>query len=411
MFARAIRLNGGPDVGDLTEREMLADAGWDFLAGLLRDQRHHLGLRLPEVSCAQRTSLAAATSATVELPSGPAGTLVHMATGFRSTNPAGTDDQVVRRGDFVAPVLNEIRKVIVGQEYLINRLMLGLLCGGHLLIEGVPGLAKTLAVKTLADTIDAGFRRIQFTPDLLPADLNGTMIYNPSDQTFRARQGPIFTDILLADEINRAPPKVQSALLEAMQERQVSIGGTTHPLSELFMVLATQNPIEHEGTYRLPEAQVDRFMMKVVIGYPTRQDERAIMDRQTALTAPAAHRVTTPAAILAGRAAVRQVHMDDRVKDYVVRIVFATREPEEFKLAELKPWIAYGASPRATISIALAARAHAFLEGRDYVLPDDVKAVALDVMRHRLIVTYEAEAEAVTPEAVIQTVLDRVAVP
>jgi len=334
-----------------------------------------------------------------------------MATGFRSTNPAGADDQVVRRGDFVAPVMNEVRKVIVGQEYLINRLMLGLLCSGHLLIEGVPGLAKTLAVKTLADTIDAGFRRIQFTPDLLPADLNGTMIYNPSDQTFRARQGPIFTDILLADEINRAPPKVQSALLEAMQERQVSIGGTTHPLSELFTVLATQNPIEHEGTYRLPEAQVDRFLMKVVIGYPTRQDERAIMDRQTALTAPVAHRVTTPAAILAGRAAVRQVHMDDRVKDYVVRIVFATREPDEFKLAEIKPWIAYGVSPRATISIALAARAHAFLEGRDYVLPDDVKAVALDVMRHRLIVTYEAEAEAVTPEAVIRTVLDRVAVP
>ena len=334
-----------------------------------------------------------------------------MATGFRPTNPASAGDQVVRRGDFVAPVMNEVRKVIVGQEYLINRLMLGLLCSGHLLIEGVPGLAKTLAVKTLADTIDAGFRRIQFTPDLLPADLCGTMIYNPSDQTFRARQGPIFTDILLADEINRAPPKVQSALLEAMQERQVSIGGTTHPLSELFTVLATQNPIEHEGTYRLPEAQVDRFLMKVVIGYPTRQDERAIMDRQTALTAPVAHRVTTPAAILAGRAAVRQVHMDDRVKDYVVRIVFATREPDEFKLAEIKPWIAYGVSPRATISIALAARAHAFLEGRDYVLPDDVKAVALDVMRHRLIVTYEAEAEAVTPEAVIRTVLDRVSVP
>jgi len=334
-----------------------------------------------------------------------------MATGFRSTNPARADDQVVRRGDFVSPVMNEVRKVIVGQEYLINRLMLGLLCGGHLLIEGVPGLAKTLAVKTLADTIDAGFRRIQFTPDLLPADLNGTMIYNPADQTFRARQGPIFTDILLADEINRAPPKVQSALLEAMQEKQVSIGGTTHPLSELFTVLATQNPIEHEGTYRLPEAQVDRFLMKVVIGYPTRQEERAIMDRQTALAAPAAHTVTTPAAILAGRAAVRRVHMDDRVKDYVVRIVFATREPDEFKLGEIKPWIAYGVSPRATISIALAARAHAFLEGRDYVLPDDVKAVALDVMRHRLIVTYEAEAEAVTPEAVIRTVLDRVVVP
>ena len=331
-----------------------------------------------------------------------------MATGFRSST---SSDAVVRRGDFVAPVMNEVRKVIVGQEYLINRLMLGLLCNGHLLIEGVPGLAKTLAVKTLSDTIDAGFKRIQFTPDLLPADLNGTMIYNPQDQTFRARQGPIFTDILLADEINRAPPKVQSALLEAMQEKQVSIGGTTYPLSDLFTVLATQNPIEHEGTYRLPEAQVDRFMMKVVIGYPTQQDERTIMDRQTALTPPSAHKVTNPAAILAGRAAVRQVHMDDRVKDYVVRLVFATREPAEFKLAEIKPWIAFGASPRATIFISLASRAHAFLEGRDYVLPDDVKAVAMDVMRHRLIVTYEAEAESITSETVIQTVLDRIPVP
>ena len=331
-----------------------------------------------------------------------------MATGFRAST---SSDAVVRRGDFVAPVMNEVRKVIVGQEYLINRLMLGLLCNGHLLIEGVPGLAKTLAVKTLSDTIDAGFRRIQFTPDLLPADLNGTMIYNPQDQTFRARQGPIFTDILLADEINRAPPKVQSALLEAMQEKQVSIGGTTYPLSDLFTVLATQNPIEHEGTYRLPEAQVDRFMMKVVIGYPTQQDERTIMDRQTALTPPSANKVTNPAAILAGRAAVRQVHMDDRVKDYVVRLVFATREPAEFKLAEIKPWIAFGASPRATIFISLASRSHAFLEGRDYVLRDDVKAVALDVMRHRLIVTYEAEAESITAETVIQTVLDRVPVP
>ncbi|CAN5190562.1 AAA family ATPase [soil metagenome] len=331
-----------------------------------------------------------------------------MTTSFRSL---AANDAVLRRGDFIAPVMSEIRKVIVGQDYLINRLMVGLLTSGHLLVEGVPGLAKTLAVKTLSDTIDAGFRRIQFTPDLLPADLNGTMIYNPGDQTFRARHGPIFTDILLADEINRAPPKVQSALLEAMQERQVSIGGTTYPLSELFTVLATQNPIEHEGTYRLPEAQVDRFMMKVVIGYPTRQEERVIMDRQTALERPVVRKVTTPEAILAARAAVRQVHMDDRIKDYVVRLVFATREPEEFKLAELRPWIGFGVSPRATIFISLAARAQAFLEGRDYVLPDDVKAVTTDIMRHRLIVTYEAEAESVTPESVIQTVLDRVSVP
>ncbi|HKW79150.1 MAG TPA: MoxR family ATPase [Candidatus Limnocylindria bacterium] len=318
---------------------------------------------------------------------------------------------MLRRGDFIAPVLHEIRKVIVGQEYLVNRLLMGLLCNGHLLIEGVPGLAKTLAVKTLSDTIEASFKRLQFTPDLLPADLNGTMIYNPADQSFRPRLGPIFTDILLADEVNRAPPKVQSALLEAMQERQVSIGGTTHPLGELFMVLATQNPIEHEGTYRLPEAQVDRFMMKVVIGYPSQQEEREIMDRQTSGEIPQIRRVATPKAVLDARAAVRQVHMDDSLKDYVVRIVFATREPAQFGLEELRPLIGYGASPRASIFISLAARANAFLEGRDYVLPDDVKAVAVDVMRHRLIVTYQAEAEEVTPEVIIAQVLDKVALP
>jgi MoxR-like ATPase len=331
-----------------------------------------------------------------------------VATPFRAAAP---NDSVLRRGDFVAPVLHEIHRVIVGQDYLVNRLLMGMLCGGHLLVEGVPGLAKSLAVKTLADTVDATFKRVQFTPDLLPADLNGTMIYNPSEQTFKPRLGPIFTDLLLADEINRAPPKVQSALLEAMQERQVSIGGETHPLSELFTVLATQNPIEHEGTYRLPEAQVDRFMMKVVIGYPTQDEERTIMDRQTIEDPVTPRKLATPAAILDGRAAVRQVHMDDAVKDYIVRIVFATRNPEGPKLAELRPLIAYGVSPRATIFVSLAARAHAFLDGRDYVLPDDVKAVALDVMRHRLIVTYEAEAEEITPETVIARVLDNVLVP
>jgi len=329
----------------------------------------------------------------------------------KTYRPPTTNDTVLRRGDFIAPVLHEIRKVIVGQDYLVNRLLLGLLCNGHLLIEGVPGLAKTLAVKTLADTIEASFRRIQFTPDLLPADLNGTMIYNPADQTFRPRLGPIFTDILLADEINRAPPKVQSALLEAMQEKQVSIGGTTHPLGELFMVLATQNPIEHEGTYRLPEAQVDRFMMKVVIGYPSQAEERQIMDRQASGEIPQVRRVATPKAVLDARSAVRQVHMEESLKDYVVRIVFATRDPAEFGLAELRPLISFGVSPRASIYIAIAARANAFLEGRDYVLPDDVKAVALDVMRHRLIVTYQAEAEEVTPEVIITQVLDKVALP
>ena len=325
--------------------------------------------------------------------------------------PLRATDPVLRRGDFIAPVISEIKKVIVGQDYLINRLLIALLCNGHLLIEGVPGLAKTLAVKTLADTIDAGFRRIQFTPDMLPADLNGTMIYNPADQTFNPRLGPIFTDILLADEINRAPPKVQSALLEAMQERQVSIGGETHALSDIFMVLATQNPIEHEGTYRLPEAQVDRFMMKVVVGYPSADEERIIMDRQT--IEPPAHvrRITSRDAILDGREAVRQVRMEDALRDYVVNLVQATREPKRFKLDDLAPLIGYGVSPRATIYISLAARASAFLEGRDYVLPDDVKAVALDVMRHRLIVTYEAEAEEVTPESVVTRVLDGVPVP
>ena len=293
----------------------------------------------------------------------------------------------------------------------MNRLLMGMLCNGHLLVEGVPGLAKSLAVKTLADTIDADFKRIQFTPDLLPADLNGTMIYNPSTQSFSPRLGPIFTDLLLADEINRAPPKVQSALLEAMQERQVSIGGQTHPLSDLFTVLATQNPIEHEGTYRLPEAQVDRFMMKVVIGYPSPDEERVIMDRNTIEEPAIPRKLASAAAILDARAAVRQVHMDDAIKDYVVRVVVATRDPQGPKLADLKPLIAYGVSPRATIYVSLAARAHAFLDGRDYVLPDDIKAVALDVMRHRLIVTYEAEAEEITPEMVIGRVLDNVAVP
>ena len=329
----------------------------------------------------------------------------------KTYRPPTTNESVLRRGDFIAPVLHEIQKVIVGQDYLVNRLLLGLLCNGHLLIEGVPGLAKTLAVKTLADTIEADFKRVQFTPDLLPADLNGTMIYNPADQTFRPRLGPIFTDILLADEINRAPPKVQSALLEAMQEKQVSIGGTTHPLGDLFMCLATQNPIEHEGTYRLPEAQVDRFMMKVVIGYPSQQEEREIMDRQTIAAPAEVRRVATPKAVLDARAAVKQVHMEESLKDYVVRIVFATREPAQFGLEELRPLISFGCSPRASIFISLAARANAFLEGRDYVLPDDVKAVAVDVMRHRLIVTYQAEAEEVTPEVIITQVLDKVALP
>ena len=331
-----------------------------------------------------------------------------MAASFR---PAVQNEAILRRGDFIAPVVQEIRRVIVGQEYLIDRLLIGLLCNGHLLIEGVPGLAKTLAVKTLADTIDADFKRIQFTPDLLPADLNGTMIFDPREQTFRPRKGPVFTDILLADEVNRAPPKVQSALLEAMQEHQVSIGGETHKLSDLFMVLATQNPIEHEGTYRLPEAQIDRFMLKVVIGYPTAEEERTIMDRQTVEAPVQIRRIATPEAIIGGRQAVRHVHMDETLKDYIVRLVFATRQPADFGLPDLNPLIAFGVSPRATIYLSIAARAKAFLEGRDHVLPDDVKSIAIDVMRHRLIPTYQAEAEEITAETIIQRVLDKVPLP
>lgn len=324
---------------------------------------------------------------------------------------APANEFVLEKAALLAPVVDEMRKVIVGQDHLVNRLVMGLVCDGHLLIEGVPGLAKTLAVQTLADAIEAQFRRVQFTPDLLPADLIGTMIYNPREATFTPRLGPVFTDILLADEINRAPAKVQSALLEAMQERQVSIGGETHPLGRIFMVLATQNPIEHEGTYPLPEAQVDRFMMKVIVGYPTLREEKMIMDMQTGESAPTVERVATIDTIVEARSAVRRVHMEEPIKDYIVRLVAATREPENFRLKQLKPLIAYGASPRASIFLALTSRANALMDGRDYVMPDDVKDVAPDVLRHRVIVTYEAEAEEVTTDEIVRQVLDRVPVP
>jgi MoxR-like ATPase len=320
-------------------------------------------------------------------------------------------DEVERQSSYVDALLAETGKVIVGQRYLTERALIGLLTGGHVLIEGVPGLAKTLAVKTLADAVDCAFSRVQFTPDLLPADVVGTQVYDPRTQTFSVRQGPVFANVVLADEVNRAPAKVQSALLEAMQERQVTIGDRTFPLPDPFIVLATQNPIEQEGTYPLPEAQVDRFMLKVKVGYPTREEERQILDRMAVAAPPRAAKVIGRAELASGRALLHRLYMDERVKDYVVSIVFATRDPRGHGLAELAPLIEFGASPRATIFLAMAARAHAFLRRRAFVTPEDVKAVAYDVLRHRITLTYEAEAEEVTPEKVVSRVLDRVEVP
>jgi len=321
------------------------------------------------------------------------------------------NEKVRAAGAFLADVRAEIGKVIVGQEYLVERLLVGLLANGHLLIEGVPGLAKSLSVQVLARAIDTAFQRIQFTPDLLPADLLGTRIYNPKTGEFSTRQGPIFSNIILADEINRAPAKVQSALLEAMQERQVTIGIETFPLPEPFMVLATQNPIEQEGTYPLPEAQVDRFMLKLVIGYPDKQQEREIMDRMARteykLEVPA---VVDPAAILSARRVVDEIYIDEKVREYILDIVFATRNPAEYGI-EISDYIRYGASPRATIALAVAARAYAFLKGRGYVTPQDVKTIGMDVLRHRVIVTYEAEAEDLVAEDIIRRVFDRIEVP
>ncbi|HYD41318.1 MAG TPA: MoxR family ATPase [Anaeromyxobacter sp.] len=320
-------------------------------------------------------------------------------------------EEVFTRAAFVERLLDETGKVVVGQRYVVERVLIGLLTSGHVLLEGVPGLAKTLAVKTIAEAVDCAFSRIQFTPDLLPADVVGTQVYDPRTHTFSARQGPVFANVVLADEVNRAPAKVQSALLEAMQERQVTLGDRTFALPDPFIVLATQNPIEQEGTYPLPEAQVDRFMLKVKVGYPSREEERAIMDRMVVAAPPHAARVVGPAELAAARGTVLRVYMDDRVKDYVVNLVFATRDPRGHGLADLAPLVEYGASPRATLFLALAARAHAFLRRRAYVTPEDVKAVAYDVLRHRITLTYEAEAEEVTPERVVSRVLDRIEVP
>jgi len=312
---------------------------------------------------------------------------------------------------FVQALKQEIGKVIVGQEYLIERLLIGLLADGHVLLEGVPGLAKTLAVRTLARAIETHFQRIQFTPDLLPADLIGTMIYSPKEGQFTVKKGPIFTNLLLADEINRAPSKVQSALLEAMQEHQVTLGENTYPLNEPFLVLATQNPIEQEGTYPLPEAQVDRFMLKLKINYPTRDEERLILDRMTTGQSIDIKPVITPKEILSARTIVNEIYVDDKLKNYVLDLVFASRYPDKYKLDSMKTLVAYGASPRATICMIQAAKAYAFLQGRGYVTPEDVKAVGPDVLRHRVLLTYEAEAENTTSEQIVQRLFAAVEVP
>jgi len=319
-------------------------------------------------------------------------------------------DRVQREAAVVEQLLVEVRRVIVGQKYLLERMAIGLLTRGHLLLEGVPGLAKTLAVRSFAGAIDGTFQRIQFTPDLLPADLTGTLIYNQKEGTFVPRKGPLFANLVLADEVNRAPAKVQSALLEAMQERQVTIGDTTYPLPSPFLVLATQNPIEQEGTYPLPEAQVDRFLLKLRVDYPSAEEERQILDRMSGADIPEARSVVTLADLDRARDAMHAIYVDDRIKDYAVRLVQATRKPKEFKL-DLEGLVQYGASPRATLALIAAGRAHAFIRGRGFVSPEDVKAVGHDVLRHRLILSFEAEAEGVTPDAVVQRVFDAVEVP
>ncbi len=308
-------------------------------------------------------------------------------------------------------LFREIGKVIVGQHQLVERLLLGLLADGHILIEGVPGLAKTLSVRTLASAIHTKFQRIQFTPDLLPADLIGTPVYSPKDGSFTTKKGPIFANIILADEINRAPSKVQSALLEAMQERQVTISENTFPLPKPFLVLATQNPIEQEGTYPLPEAQVDRFMMKLVVTYPNKKEEKEILERMSLGREIEVNPVMTPERIFEMREVMHRIYVDEKVKDYILDLVFATREPEQYKLNDLKALIAYGASPRASIMLTVGAKANAFLRGRGYVTPDDVKQIGMDILRHRVLVTYEAEAEEITSEDIIQKIFDQVEVP
>jgi MoxR-like ATPase len=328
-----------------------------------------------------------------------------------ASNISELNEKIKEESSFISLLKTEIAKVIVGQNKMVDRLLIGLLSNGHILLEGVPGLAKTLAISTLSKVVDTGFRRIQFTPDLLPADLIGTMVYNQKTGEFVPKKGPIFSNFILADEINRAPAKVQSALLEAMQERQVTIGGTTYPLDEPFLVMATQNPIEQEGTYPLPEAQVDRFMLKLKISYPSREDEREILAKMAKGTIPDVRCVTPVKKITAARDIVNEIYIDPKVEEYIINIVFASREPGKGGLEELSGLIEYGASPRATIFLVQAARAHAFIRGRGYVTPEDIKSIGMDILRHRIIVTYEAEAENITPEDIVQKIFDNVEVP
>ena len=321
------------------------------------------------------------------------------------------NERIKQESEFVDLITLEMQKVIVGQKGLVDRLLIGLLSDGHILLEGVPGLAKTLAISTLSQTIDASFSRIQFTPDLLPADLLGTMIYSQKKEEFIVKKGPVFANLILADEINRSPAKVQSALLEAMQEKQVTIGDTTYKLERPFLVMATQNPIEQEGTYPLPEAQVDRFMMKVVVTYPGREEERLIVRENLANEFPVAGKVLTPAEIVKARDVVKDVYLDEKIENYILDIVFATRDPRKAGLAQFMPLIQYGGSPRASINLARAAKAYAFIKRRGYVVPEDIRAICHDVMRHRIGLTYEAEAENITTENIISEILNHVEVP
>jgi MoxR-like ATPase len=330
-----------------------------------------------------------------------------MAAGITAIN-----EKVKKQSGFIEALKTEIGKVIVGQKYLVDRLLVGLLANGHILVEGVPGLAKTLSIKTLSQAINTKFTRIQFTPDLLPADLIGTLVYNPKEGVFTTKKGPIFANIILADEINRAPAKVQSALLEAMQERQVTIGGSTFKLDEPFLVMATQNPIEQEGTYPLPEAQVDRFMLKINITYPSKEEERKILKKMSFTDKKiGVNSVINPDEILRARKVINEVYMDEKIEKYIIDIVFATREPSKYKLEGLSNLIQYGASPRAGIYLTLASKAYAFIQGRGYVTPQDIKSIGLDVLRHRVIVSYEAEAEEKTSESIIKKIFDEIEVP